>query len=393
MPTIKELDALNGEMTEWRHALHQKPEMAFEEEWTSDFIAEKLESFGIEIHRGLAKTGIVGVVRGKVPGNRAIGLRADMDALRIEEANTFTHRSQHPGIMHACGHDGHSAMLLGAARHLAENPDFAGTVYLIFQPAEENEGGARVMIEEGLFDQFPMEAVYGMHNAPGFAVGQLDLRDGPMLANFDIFDIVIQGKGAHAAEPHLGIDPVVVQANLVNALQTICSRNIDPLESAVLSITQVHGGDMYNVIPDKVVIRGTVRTFKPEIQDLVEAGIKRIAEHIGQAFGATISVNYERRYPALVNHTEHFELCSQAAVRVFGEGNVITDTPMDMGGEDFAFMLQEKPGCYVYIGNGVGSKGGCMVHNPHYDFNDDILSRGASYWVTLVDTVLSRQPE
>ena len=292
MPTIKELDALEPVMTEWRHALHQKPEMAFEEEWTSDFIAEKLESFGIEIHRGLAKTGIVGVVRGKLPGNRAIGLRADMDALRIEEANTFTHRSQHPGIMHACGHDGHSAMLLGAARHLAENPNFAGTVYLIFQPAEENEGGARVMIEEGLFDQFPMEAVYGMHNAPGFAVGQLDLRDGPMLANFDIFDIVIQGKGAHAAEPHLGIDPIIVQANLVNALQTICSRNVDPLESAVLSITQVHGGDVYNVIPDKVVIHGTVRSFKPEIQDLVEAGIKRIAEHIGQTFGATISVNY-----------------------------------------------------------------------------------------------------
>jgi len=390
MPTIKELDALNGEMTEWRHALHQKPEMAFEEEWTSDFIAEKLESFGIEIHRGLAKTGIVGVVRGKLPGSRAIGLRADMDALRIEEANTFTHRSQHPGIMHACGHDGHSAMLLGAARHLAENPDFAGTVYLIFQPAEENEGGARVMIEEGLFDQFPMEAVYGMHNAPGYAVGQLDLRDGPMLANFDIFDIVIQGKGSHGAEPHLGIDPVIVQANLVNALQTICSRNIDPLESAVLSVTQVHGGDIYNVIPDKVILNGTVRTFKPEIQDLVEAGMKRIAEHIGQAFGATISVNYERRYPALVNHTEHFELCSQAAARVFGEGNVITDTPMDMGGEDFAFMLQAKPGCYVYIGNGEGSKGGCMVHNPHYDFNDDILSQGASYWVMLVDTVLSR---
>jgi len=390
MPTIKELDALNGEMTEWRHALHQNPEMAFEEEWTSDFIAEKLESFGIEIHRGLAKTGIVGVVRGKLPGNRAIGLRADMDALEIEEANTFTHRSQHPGKMHACGHDGHSAMLLGAARHLAENSDFAGTVYLVFQPAEENEGGARVMIEEGLFDQFPMEAVYGMHNAPEIAVGQLHLRDGPMLASLDIFDIDIQGKGAHAAESHIGIDPIIVQANLVNALQTICSRNISPLESAVLSITQVHGGDMYNVIPDKVVVRGTVRTLKSEIQDQVEAGIRRIAEHIGHAFGATISVNYERRYPSLVNHTEHVELCSKAAARVFGDGNVIVDTPMDMGSEDFAFMLQAKPGCYVYIGNGEGSKGGCMVHNPHYDFNDDILSHGASYWVTLVDTILPR---
>ena len=390
MPTIKELDALIPAMTTWRHELHQKPEIAFEEEWTSDFIAEKLESFGIEIHRGLAKTGIVGVVHGKVSGDRAIGLRADMDALEIEEANTFAHRSQHPGKMHACGHDGHSVMLLGAARHLAENPDFPGTVYLIFQPAEEMEGGARVMIEEGLFDQFPMEAVYGMHNAPGIAVGQLHLRDGPMLASLDIFDIDIQGKGAHAADPHTGIDPIIVQANLVNALQTICSRNIDPLESAVLSVTLVHGGDAYNVIPDKVVVRGTVRTLKPEIQDQVEAGIRRTAEHIGHSFGAAISVNYERRYPPLVNHTEQVELCAQAAVRVFGDGNVIVDTPMDMGSEDFAFMLQAMPGCYVYIGNGEGSEGGCMVHNPHYDFNDDALSHGVSYWVTLVDTVLSR---
>ena len=390
MPTIKELDALIPAMTTWRHELHQKPEIAFEEEWTSDFIAEKLESFGIEIHRGLAKTGIVGVVHGKVSGDRAIGLRADMDALEIEEANTFAHRSQHPGKMHACGHDGHSVMLLGAARHLAENPDFAGTVYLIFQPAEENEGGARVMIEEGLFDRFSMEAVYGMHNAPGIAVGQLHLRDGPMLASLDIFDIDIQGKGAHAAEPHTGVDPIIVQAYLIDALQTICSRNIAPLESAVLSVTLVHGGDAYNVIPDKVVVRGTVRTLKPEIQDQVEAGIRRTAEHIGHSFGAAISVNYERRYPPLVNHTEQVELCAQAAVRVFGDGNVIVDTPMDMGSEDFAFMLQAMPGCYVYIGNGEGSEGGCMVHNPHYDFNDNILSHGASYWVMLVDTVLRR---
>jgi hippurate hydrolase len=372
MPTIKELDALKPAMTKWRHALHQKPEIAFEEEWTSDYIAEKLESFGIEIHRGLAKTGIVGVVHGKVPGNRAIGLRADMDALEIEEANTFTHRSQHPGKMHACGHDGHSAMLLGAAKHLAENPDFAGTVYLIFQPAEENEGGARVMIEDGLFDRFSMEAVYGMHNAPGIAVGELHLRDGPMLASLDIFDIDIQGKGAHAAE------------------QTICSRNIDPVKSAVLSVTQVHGGDTYNVIPDKVVVRGTVRTFEQEIQDQVQAAIRRTAEHIGHSFGAAISVNYERRYPPLVNHTEQVELCRQAAVRVFGDGNVCVDTPMDMGSDDFAFMLQAVPGCYVYIGNGEGSEGGCMVHNPNYDFNDNILSCGASYWVMLVDTILSR---
>jgi len=281
-------------------------------------------------------------------------------------------------------------ILLGAARHLAENPDFPGTVYLIFQPAEETGAGARAMIGEGLFDQFPMEAVYGMHNAPGIAVGQLHLRDGPMLASLDIFDIDIQGKGAHAAEPHAGIDPIVVQANLVNALQTICSRNLDPLKSAVLSVTQVIGGTAYNIIPDNVVLRGTVRTFEPEIQDQMEAGIKRIAEHIGRTFGATISVNYERRYPALVNHTEHVELCRQAAVRAFGDGNVCVDTPLEMGSEDFALMLLSVPGCYVYIGNGEGSEGGCMVHNPHYDFNDDALSHGVNYWVTLVDTVLSR---
>ena len=331
MAIIKELEDLAPALTEWRHALHEKPETAFEEEWTSDFIAEKLESFGIEIHRGLARTGIVGVVRGKSAGNRAIGLRADMDALDIEEANTFDYRSQHQGKMHACGHDGHSTMLLGAAKHLVDHPDFSGTVYLIFQPAEENEGGAGVMVKQGLFDQFPMDAVYGMHNMPGKPVGTMHMRTGPAMAGFDIFDIEIQGKGAHGAMPHTGIDPIIVQAHLVTALQTICSRNVDPLESAVLSVTQVHGGDAYNIIPDKVVVRGTVRSFKLAVQDLVEAGIKRVAEHIGQTFGASLQVNYERRYPALVNYAEHMELCSQTAARVFGEENVRVDTPAHHG--------------------------------------------------------------
>jgi hippurate hydrolase len=390
MNLIPELQEAEAELTGWRRALHQKPETAFEEEWTSDFIAGKLESMGLEAHRGLAKTGIVAIVKGDQQGNRAIGIRADIDALDIEEANTFDHRSRNPGKMHACGHDGHSAMLLGAAKYLSDHRDFGGTVYLIFQPAEENEGGAGVMIEEGLFEQFPMDAVYGMHNQPGTPVGKMVMRAGPSMAGFDIFDIEIQGKGAHGAMPHTGVDPIVVQAHLVTALQSVVSRNIDPIESAVLSVTQVHGGDAYNVIPDRVVVRGTVRSFKRSVQDTVEDSILRIATHTGEQFGAQVSVNYERRYPALVNDPEHMEVCRQAAIAVCGEENVEIGVPPTMASEDFAFMLQAKPGCYVNIGNGEGDEGGCMVHNPSYDFNDQVLALGSSYWVTLVHTALAR---
>ena len=389
MNVIPALQEIAQELTDWRRTLHSKPETAFEEEWTSDFIAEKLVSMGLEPHRGLAKTGIVASIKGEQQGNRAIGLRADIDALDIQEANTFAHRSVNPGKMHACGHDGHSAMLLGAARYLSEHRDFSGTVYVIFQPAEENEGGAGVMIEEGLFEQFPMDAVYGMHNRPGTPVGKMVMRAGPSMAGFDIFDIEIQGKGAHGAMPHTGVDPIVVQAHLVTALQSVVSRAVDPIESAVLSVTQVHGGDAYNVIPDSVVVRGTVRTFKTAVQDRVEASIRRISTHIGEVFGATVKVNYERRYPALVNDPEHMALCRRAAAVVCGEDNVEVGVAPTMASEDFAFMLQAKPGCYVNIGNGEGDDGGCMVHNPSYDFNDKALALGSSYWVTLVHTALS----
>ena len=391
MTVTAQIEQLSDQLTHWRRALHQKPETAFEEQWTSDYIAEKLESLGLEVHRGLAKTGIVAVVRGEREGNRAIGLRADIDALDIHEANTFEHRSQHPGKMHACGHDGHSAMLLGAAHYFADHRDFGGTVYLVFQPAEENEGGAGVMIEEGLFEQFPMDAVYGMHNRPGLAVGRMVMRSGPSMAGFDIFDIEIQGKGAHGALPHTGVDPIVIQAQLVTALQSVVSRNVNPIESAVLSVTQVHGGDAYNVIPDKVTLRGTVRTFKTEVQDQIEAGIRRLCKQIATGFGAEIHVNYERRYPALVNDEDHMAVCLQAAHDVFGEENVEVGVAPTMASEDFAFMLQAKPGCYVNIGNGEGEDGGCAVHNPSYDFNDDILALGASYWVKLAHVALGRE--
>jgi len=388
MGLIDGVAATQEDMTRWRRDLHRKPETAFEERWTSDYIAERLTEFGIEIHRGLAETGIVGVIHGKGGGNRAIGLRADMDALDILEANTFDHRSQHDGKMHACGHDGHSTMLLGAAKHLAETRNFSGTLYVVFQPAEENEGGAGVMVEEGMFDQFPMDAIYGMHNRPGLPVGKMIMRAGPTMAGFDIFDIIVDGYGGHGAMPHQTVDPVVVQAHLVTALQTLTSRNLNPLESAVVSVTQVHGGDAYNVIPQQVKLSGTVRTFKPEVQDLVEAGIKRIAAHVGDTFGAKVDVAYDRRYPPLFNYADHMALCHKAAIDVFGEDNVRNDAPPVMASEDFAFFLQAKPGCYVNIGNGEGDEGGCMVHNPNYDFNDKALSYGASYWVTLAENLL-----
>ena len=388
MAVIAEIADFQAEMSEWRRTLHRHPETAFEEFWTADFIAAKLEEFGLEIHRGLAGTGIVATVPGRQTGNRAIGVRADMDALDIFELNDFEHRSRNDGKMHACGHDGHSTMLLGAAKYLSRTRDFSGTAYLIFQPAEENEGGAGVMVEQGLFEKFPMDAVYGMHNRPGLPVGRMYMRSGPAMAGFDIFELTIDGHGCHAANPHNGVDPIVVQAHLVTALQTIASRNINPIDSAVVSVTQVHGGDAYNVIPQQVVLRGTVRCFKADVQDMVEAGIRRIAENIGATFGADIAVHYERRYPPLINDGEHMRQCYEAAAKVFGADNVSTDAPANMASEDFAFMLNARTGCYVNIGNGEGEEGGCVVHNPHYDFNDAALSYGASYWARLIEHCL-----
>lgn len=373
-------------LTQWRHDFHAHPEIAFEENRTSDLVAERLEGFGVEVHRGLAKTGVVG--RLKVgSGNRAIALRADMDALPLEEHNGFDHRSEVPGMMHACGHDGHTTMLLGAAKYLAESKGFDGTVYFVFQPAEEGEGGGKVMIEEGLFEQFPVEAVFGLHNWPGMPVGQFGIAPGPMMAAFDIFDLKITGKGAHAAMPHQGVDSILTASQVVTALQSIASRNTDPLDAVVLTVTQIHGGDAYNIIPDSVLLKGTVRTFKDSVRDSVEPAMRRIANGICDAAGATMALDYQRRYPSTVNHADETELAAVAAAAIVGEDNIERHPTPSMGSEDFAYMLRERPGCYVWLGNG-SAEGGCMLHNPNYDFNDEILPIGASYWATLVEQLL-----
>ena len=387
MPIVNRIADFHKDLAAWRRDIHAHPETAFEEKRTADFVARRLKEFGIEVHRGLAGTGVIGTLRGSKPGSRAIALRADMDALHIHEKNGHDYASQNPGKMHACGHDGHTTMLLGAARYLAETRNFAGTVHFIFQPAEENEGGGRVMVEEGLFEKFPVEAVFGMHNWPGMAAGKFAMRAGPMMASFDIFEITVTGKGTHAALPHLGVDPVIAAAQIATGLQTIASRNTSPLDSAVISITQIHGGDTWNVIPDSVVLRGTTRSFKPEIQAALEAGIRRVAEGVASAMGASVELRYERRYPPTINAAAETDLAADAAIEVAGAANVDRELQPTMGSEDFAFMLQAKPGAYIFIGNGDAAAG---LHNPRYDFNDEILPIGASYWARLVERVLAK---
>jgi len=385
MPIINRVADFHEQMTEWRHDIHAHPEIAFEEQRTSDIVARELESFGIEVHRGLAKTGVVGVLtNGDGP---SIGLRADMDALPIQETNEFEHRSTIDGKMHACGHDGHTAMLLGAAKYLAETRQFKGTINFIFQPAEEGEGGARVMIEEGLFEKFPCQSVYGVHNMPAKETGTFHLRTGPLMAAYDTFQIKVSGRGGHAAMPHQAIDPVVIASQIVTALQSITSRNLDPLESAVISVTQIHGGDTNNVIPDSVWMEGTTRCFKPEIRDWLKPSMQRVVEGVAATYGATVEFDYLRRYPPTINHPSETEIAAKIAAEVAGEIKVDTDTAPVMGGEDFSFMLEKVPGCYLFIGNGEG-EGACMVHNPGYDFNDEILPVGATYFSRLVETVL-----
>ena len=388
MPVIDRIAAMTDEMTAWRRHLHTHPETAFEEHETAAFVAERLASFGIDVDTGLAGTGVVGtLVAGDGP---AVGLRADIDALHIAEANELDYRSVHPGRMHACGHDDHMAMLLGAARYLAETRAFPGTVHFIFQPAEENEGGGRAMIEDGLFRQFPVEAVYGMHNWPGMPVGWFGVRPGPMMAAFDIFEIVVDGHGALAAMPHLGVDAIVTGSAIVGALQTIASRATDPLDSAVVSVTRFQAGDTWNVLPDRAVLAGTTRSFRPEVRDSLEPAIRRIAGAIAEAHGATADVHYERRYPPTINDAAETERAAAAAAAVVGADNVERDPRPSMGAEDFAFMLNEVPGAYVWLGNG-GREGGCTLHNPRYDFNDAALPIGASYWATLVESVLPQR--
>jgi hippurate hydrolase len=387
MNIVPEVAALNAEMRDWRHHIHAHPETAFEEAETSAFVAGKLEAIGLDVHRGLAKTGVVGALRCG-GGAGAIGLRADLDALHIAERSGVAYASRHVGRMHACGHDGHTAMLLGAAKALGQRRRFDGTVYFIFQPAEENEGGGRVMVEEGLFDKFPMRAVYGMHNWPRQPLGSFALRPGPLMAAYDIFEIVATGKGAHAAMPYAGKDPMLFAAHAINALQTIVARNLHPLDAGVVSVTQVHGGDTWNVIPEQVVLRGTVRTFKPEVQDLIEQRLRTIVAGVAATFEMSATVRYERRYPATVNAADETRHALAAAAAVVGAEHVDTDPTPEMGSEDFAFMLQAKPGCYVWLGAGTGPETH-NIHSPHYDFNDDALAIGASYWVTLAEQQLA----
>lgn len=387
MPVVNRIAEFHEEMTAWRRHIHANPETAFEEHDTADYVALRLHEFGIDVHRGLAGTGVVGTLKGEKGDGPAIVLRADMDALDIEEKNAFGHKSRNSGKMHACGHDGHTAMLLGASKYLAETRRFAGTVHFVFQPAEENEGGGRVMIEDGLFERFPAESVYGMHNVPGIPVGEFAVRPGPIMASFDIFEITLTGTGTHAAMPHLGRDAMVAAAQLVTALQTIRSRTVSPFDSAVVSVTQMHAGDTWNVIPEEVVVRGTTRAFKEHVQEHMEAEIRRISAGVAAGFAVAAETRYERRYPPTVNDPREAELTARVAGDVAGASNVSLDKDPMMGAEDFAFMLNEKPGAYVWIGNGPRD-GGCMLHNPNYDFNDDILPLGASYWARLVETRL-----
>ncbi|HKJ72960.1 MAG TPA: M20 aminoacylase family protein [Alphaproteobacteria bacterium] len=386
MSVIERIQSFHTELTELRRDIHAHPETAFEEVRTSDLVAEWLQSLGMEIHRGLGKTGVVGTLKAG-NGNRAIGLRADMDALPILENNTFSHRSRHEGKMHACGHDGHTTMLLGAAKYLSETRNFNGTIYFIFQPAEETEGGADAMIKDGLFEMFPMETVFGMHNLPGIPVGRFGVRPGPIMAAYDQFQIKIKGVGTHAALPHKGVDPITVGSEIVSALQTIVSRSLDPFDKAIVSVTQFHAGDTWNVIPETAVICGTARSFRAEVQDIIESKLMSIVRGVAASHGASVEIDYKRLYPATVNTEEESTLAGDVAASIVGEDHVDRDAMPLMGSEDFSFMLQKKPGCYLFIGNGDG-EGSCMIHNPGYDFNDAILPLGATYWARLAEAVL-----
>lgn len=370
-------------MQEWRHELHRIPEIAYQERRTADFVAMRLFEMGVEVHRGLAGTGVVGVLKGAGSGNRAVGFRAELDALPIAEANSVAYVSRHDGMMHACGHDGHMTMVLGAADHLARNRGFPGTAVFIFQPAEENEGGGRRIVEEGLFERFPVDAVYAMHNWPGLAEGRLAVQPGPMMARFDTFDFVIKGQGGHAAIPHLLQDPMVAAGQLVNAIQTVVARNVDPFEQGVVSVTFMNGGHVHNVVPDVVRIGGTVRTFDDTVQDRIETRLNALADGLSKALEVTISLDYQRRMPTTANTAREAHLAQRAAMAVVGAGSVDTEFRPSMGGEDFSIMLQHRPGAYAWIGAGP-LKQGAGLHQASFDFNDRILGVGASYYVAVL---------
>jgi amidohydrolase len=385
---IGRVAGFHDELKEWRYDLHAHPELGFEETRTADFVARKLAEFGCEVFSGVGRTGVVGRLRaGASP--RTIGLRADMDALPIEEATNLPYRSQNQGRMHACGHDGHTTMLLGAARYLAESRNFDGTVHLIFQPAEEGLGGGAAMVADGLFDRFPCDAVFGMHNRPGLAVGKFQIRSGAMMAGGAYFDITVTGRGAHGARPEAGIDPVVVASHIAVALQTIVSRNLRPLDTAVVSVTQIHAGEAYNVIPERAMIRGTARCFSRETMTLIEHNIRRIAVGVAAGFGAGAGLDFRLIFPPLINEAAEARFIADVAAELVGEDNVNRDGNLVMASEDFSYMLEKRPGAYIQIGNGEG-EGGCEVHNPGYDFNDAALPLGASLYARLAEKKLAR---
>ena len=390
MPIINRIAEFHPEMTEWRQDLHAHPELSIRETRTSAVVQEKLRSFGVdEIITGMATTGVVGVIRGTGKSGRAVGLRADMDALPLHEETGLPHASQTPGVMHACGHDGHTAMLLGAAKYLAETRNFDGTVYVIFQPAEEFEAGGDRMVKDGLFDRCPMEMVFGLHNWPQAPLGRFLWRDGPIMAAVAFFDITITGKGSHGAFPHQGIDPVVVSAHIITALQTIVARTIEPIEGGVVSVGHISGGDAYNILPERVQMKGTARWFKPEVGRAIETSMHRLVNGIAESFGATAELRFNHHAPATINDPEATALTVRAANAVAGEGNVREMRAPTMGGEDFSYMLNAKQGSYIMLGGGSGPDAP-LLHHPLYDFNDEVLPIGASYWAALAEQFLAK---
>jgi amidohydrolase len=384
MPVLDQIANIHPEMTAWRHDFHTHPEIGFEEQRTSAIVAEKLESWGYEVHRNVGKTGVVGRLKVGSSG-RAIGLRCDMDALPMQETTQLPYRSKFENRMHACGHDGHTASLLGAAQYLAETRNFDGTVTLIFQPAEEGVGGARAMLADGLFERFPCDAIFGFHNAPKMAIGKFAIRPGPMMAGGAFFDIKVQGRGSHGAHPEHSVDPVLTACQIVTALQSIVARNIGAVEQGVISVTRIEGGDAYNVVPDTAFIRGTARFFTPEVGKLIDENMRRMAKGVAAGFGATAEVDYRLIFAPLVNGVEEAAFAADVAAEITGEANVERNRSLVMGSEDFSFMLEKVPGAYINIGNGDSAQ----VHNPAYDFNDKLLPYAASFYARLVEKRLA----
>jgi amidohydrolase len=387
MPIVNRIADLHADIAEWRHDLHAHPELQYDVHRTAASVVEKLKAFGCdEVVAGIGKTGVVGVIKGNKPGSKVIGMRADMDALPIEEANDLPYKSTVPGKMHACGHDGHTAMLLGAAKYLAETRNFAGSAVVVFQPAEEGGGGGLAMVKDGLMERFGIQEVYGMHNAPGVPLGEFGIRSGPMMASADFVTIDIEGRGGHAARPHLAIDTVLVGAQIVNNIQSLVSRGVDPLKSAVVSICMFHAGSTDNVIPQTAQLQGTARSLSPEVRDLIERRLHEIVEGTAKVHGATAKLTYTRNYPVLKNHEAQAEFAAKVAGEITGGERVDTDYPPMMGAEDFSYMLEARPGAMIWVGNGDSAG----LHHPRYNFNDDVIPFGTSYWVHLVETAMSK---